>query len=142
MYLPLPDSRNLRSSVACAGQSMSLCRRPKHYIFSRCRAFPVVQSQEPPASLVDHLRLDPCTQPGSTQRQFVGFGLSFSTVVVALLGGAIETAFAEELLFRGLIGGSLSRRLPLVWANVLQGLIFSLSICWCCASPLNCGACC
>lgn len=38
----------------------------------------------------------------------------------------VKTGFAEELLFRGLIAGSLGRRLPLVWANVLQALVFLL----------------
>ena len=32
----------------------------------------------------------------------------------------------QELLFRGLIGGSLSRRLPELWANIAQALIFLL----------------
>lgn len=32
----------------------------------------------------------------------------------------------EEFFFRGLIAGSLSRRLSLVWANVLQAIIFLL----------------
>ena len=36
----------------------------------------------------------------------------------------VKTGFTEELLFRGLIAGSLSRRLSLVWANVVQALIF------------------
>ena len=38
----------------------------------------------------------------------------------------IKTGFTEELLFRGLIAGSLSRRLSLVWADVFQALIFLL----------------
>ena len=45
---------------------------------------------------------------------------------MALLYGVVKTGFAEELLFRGLIAGSLGRRLPLVWANLLQALIFLL----------------
>jgi membrane protease YdiL (CAAX protease family) len=36
----------------------------------------------------------------------------------------VTTGFAEEFLFRGLIAGSLSRRLSLLWANVCQALIF------------------
>ena len=43
---------------------------------------------------------------------------------MALLYGVVRTGLAEELLFRGLIAGSLSRRLPEVWANVVQALIF------------------
>lgn len=39
---------------------------------------------------------------------------------------SVQTAFTEELLFRGLIAGSLSRRLPFLWANLAQALIFLL----------------
>jgi membrane protease YdiL (CAAX protease family) len=45
---------------------------------------------------------------------------------MALLYGVFKTGFAEELLFRGLIAGGLSRRFPLRWANLLQALIFLL----------------
>ena len=38
----------------------------------------------------------------------------------------IKTGFAEELLFRGLIAGSLSRRMTLAWANIAQALVFLL----------------
>jgi membrane protease YdiL (CAAX protease family) len=38
----------------------------------------------------------------------------------------VKTGFTEELLFRGLIAGSLSRRMPLPWANLWQALIFLL----------------
>ena len=43
---------------------------------------------------------------------------------MAFLYGVVKTGFPEELLFRGLIAGSLSRRLPLLWANLGQALIF------------------
>ncbi|MGA2475263.1 MAG: CPBP family intramembrane glutamic endopeptidase [Terriglobia bacterium] len=43
---------------------------------------------------------------------------------MALVYGVVKTGFTEELLFRGLIAGSLSRRLPPLWANPLQALIF------------------
>ncbi len=36
----------------------------------------------------------------------------------------VKTGFCEELLFRGLIAGSLARRMPLWWANMLQAAIF------------------
>jgi membrane protease YdiL (CAAX protease family) len=45
---------------------------------------------------------------------------------MALLYGVVKTGFTEELLFRGLIAGSLSRRLSVVWANIVQALIFLL----------------
>jgi membrane protease YdiL (CAAX protease family) len=39
---------------------------------------------------------------------------------------SLQTGFAEELLFRGLIAGSLSRRLTHGWANLTQAFIFFL----------------
>ena len=68
--------------------------------------------------------LESFTGEGSPQREFVGLGLTGTSIAMALLYGVVKTGFAEELLFRGLIAGSLGRRLPLVWANVLQALIF------------------
>lgn len=70
--------------------------------------------------------LAPLIRQGSAQRQFVGLGFSMTAVTLAILNGAIQTAFAEELLFRGLLAGSLSRRLSLPWANILQAFIFFL----------------
>ena len=70
--------------------------------------------------------LDLLVRQGSAQRQFVGLGFGMPAIARAFLNGVVQTAFAEELLFRGLIAGSLSRRLPFVWANVLQAFIFLL----------------
>ena len=70
--------------------------------------------------------IDVFTREGSPQREFVGLGITGASVAMALLYGVVKTGFAEELLFRGLIAGSLGRRLPLVWANILQALIFLL----------------
>jgi membrane protease YdiL (CAAX protease family) len=66
------------------------------------------------------------TQEGSALRPFVGLGLGPTAIVLALLYGAVQTGLAEEVLFRGLIAGSLSRRLSMFWANVTQALIFLL----------------
>ena len=66
------------------------------------------------------------TREGSPQRAFLGLGITGTSVAMALLYGVVKTGFAEELLFRGLIAGSLGRRLPLVWANLIQALIFLL----------------
>jgi len=41
-----------------------------------------------------------------------------------LLHTVIKTGLTEEILFRGLIEGSISRRLPAFWANITQALIF------------------
>ena len=68
--------------------------------------------------------LGPLVREGSAMGSFAGLGLSVQTIVMALLYGVVKTGFSEELLFRGLIAGSLSRRLPLVWANIVQALIF------------------
>src|SRR6516162_2457795 len=53
-----------------------------------------------------------------------GLGLGGPAVLMALLYGVVQTGFPEELLFRGLIAGSLSRRLPVPWANLGQALLF------------------
>lgn len=68
--------------------------------------------------------VEPFTREGSPQRAIVGLGLGGQAVAMALLYGVIKTGFAEELLFRGLIAGSLSRRLPAIPANLLQSIIF------------------
>ena len=47
-------------------------------------------------------------------------------MAAALLYGFVQTGFAEEFLFRGLIAGSLSRRMPSPWANLTQAIIFLL----------------
>lgn len=62
----------------------------------------------------------------SPQQAFRGLGLGGLSIGMALLYGVVQSGFTEELLFRGLIAGSLSRRLSLVWANVLQATIFLL----------------
>ena len=63
---------------------------------------------------------------GSPQKAFAGLGLGGQAIVLALLYGVVKTGFPEELLFRGLIAGSLSCRLPPIWANLLQAVIFLL----------------
>lgn len=63
---------------------------------------------------------------GSAFQAFDGLGFGMSALVLALLYGVVKTGLAEELLFRGLITGSLSRRLPLVWADIVQALVFLL----------------
>ena len=68
--------------------------------------------------------LEPLVRQGSTYRQFAGLGFGAKSVTMALLVGAVQTGFTEELLFRGLIAGSLSRRMPFLWANLLQALLF------------------
>jgi membrane protease YdiL (CAAX protease family) len=68
--------------------------------------------------------LGPFLREGSPQQPFAGLGLSGPAVLMALLYGVVQTGFPEELLFRGLIAGSLSRRLSVLWANLGQALLF------------------
>jgi membrane protease YdiL (CAAX protease family) len=70
--------------------------------------------------------LDAFTREGAAQRPFVGLGFTTSAFAMAFLNGAVQTGFTEELLFRGLIAGALSRRLSFLWANVSQAVIFLL----------------
>ncbi|MGB8635428.1 MAG: CPBP family intramembrane glutamic endopeptidase [Rhodanobacteraceae bacterium] len=78
------------------------------------------------ALLVFPPSLESSTAKGSGFAPFAGLGLGMPALVMALLYGVVKTGFAEEFLFRGLIAGSLGRRLPLIWANVLQALVFLL----------------
>jgi membrane protease YdiL (CAAX protease family) len=66
----------------------------------------------------------PLVRDGSPQQAFLGLGLGGPSVLMALLYGVVKTGFPEELLFRGLIAGSLSQRFSTLWANLGQALIF------------------
>lgn len=66
------------------------------------------------------------TVEGSAWRPFVGVGLGAEGIAMALVYGIVRTGFPEELLFRGLIAGSFSRRLSVAWANLCQALVFLL----------------
>ena len=68
--------------------------------------------------------VEPFTREGSAQQPFMGLGLGVSAIAAALMYGVVQTGFSEELLFRGLIAGSLSRRLSPLWANLAQASIF------------------
>lgn len=68
--------------------------------------------------------LDVFTREGTTQHGFAGAGLSLEVISAALLYALVQTGFAEEFLFRGLITGSLSRRMPVLRANLIQSMIF------------------
>ena len=70
--------------------------------------------------------LEPFVRQGSPQQSFRGLGLGGPAVPMALLYGLVKTGFTEELLFRGLIAGSLSRRFSLPGANLGQAVIFLL----------------
>jgi membrane protease YdiL (CAAX protease family) len=68
--------------------------------------------------------LDALVREGSPQRPFRGLGLGGPAVPMALLYGFVQTGFTEELLFRGPIAGSLSRRISIWWADLVQAVLF------------------
>jgi membrane protease YdiL (CAAX protease family) len=68
--------------------------------------------------------MEPFLRSGSPQQMFRGLGLRGPAIAMALLYGIVKTGFTEELLFRGLIAGSLSRRFSVLWANLGQAIIF------------------
>ena len=70
--------------------------------------------------------LEPLTRQGSMYRHFVGLGFGAPAIAVAFLYGVVQTGFTEELLFRGLLAGSLSRRMSVAWATLVQAFIFLL----------------
>ena len=70
--------------------------------------------------------LEASIREGSAFQVFDGLDLGTPAIMMALFYGVVKTGFAEEFLFRGLIAGSLSRRLPILWANLVQALIFLL----------------
>src|SRR5262249_16637188 len=68
--------------------------------------------------------LDPLVRKGSPHQPFFGLGLGGPAVLLALLYGVVQTGVPAGLMFRGWMGGSPCRRLPLLWANLGQALIF------------------
>jgi len=90
-------------------------------VLGYCAAFAVVVVG---ALIVWPPPLEPWLREGSSFRLFEGLGFGPTAMGAALLYGVVETGFAEELLFRGLIAGSLARRLPALWANVAQAAVF------------------
>lgn len=68
--------------------------------------------------------LEVITREGTVQHRFAGRGIDVDTVSSAALYALVQTGFSEEFLFRGLIAGSLGRRMSLVRANVLQAALF------------------
>ena len=68
--------------------------------------------------------LEWAVREGSSWEKFNGLGLSGTAIAMALIYSVVQTGFAEEFFFRGLIAGSLGRRLSVLWANIWQALIF------------------
>lgn len=63
---------------------------------------------------------------GSMIAPFLGASPSPENIARILIYGFLSTGFPEELLFRGLIAGSIFRRLAFWKANVIQAAIFTL----------------
>jgi membrane protease YdiL (CAAX protease family) len=119
VYFVLHRRRHGRSAKEIAERAGLRLGEPKYVALCLACAFvgvAVLVLWPPP--------LEPFLRAGSPQRQFAGLGLGGRALVMALLYGLVKTGFSEEFLFRGLIAGSLARRLPLVWANVVQALVF------------------
>jgi membrane protease YdiL (CAAX protease family) len=70
--------------------------------------------------------LGPLTREESAAHRFAGVGLTRGSVTASLLYGVVQTGLSEELLFRGVIAGALSRILSERWTNIVQALIFLL----------------
>jgi membrane protease YdiL (CAAX protease family) len=68
--------------------------------------------------------LEAMTRKGSAQHAFAGAGVNVAVMSAALLYALVQTGFAEEFLFRGLITGALSRRMSVLKANLIQSVIF------------------
>jgi membrane protease YdiL (CAAX protease family) len=79
------------------------------------------------AFLLSQPPIEELAREGSAWRPFLGVGLGTKGILMSLVYGILKTGFPEELLFRGLIAGSLSRRFSLPWANLLQALVFLAS---------------
>jgi membrane protease YdiL (CAAX protease family) len=111
--------RHRRRFVEVAKRAGLQLGDPRYIVYAAIGAVVVVA-----ALLVFPPTLESSTAKGSGFASFEGLGLGLQSVVMALLYGVVKTGFAEEFLFRGLIAGSLGRRLPLTWANLLQTLVF------------------
>ena len=122
IYQKLRHRRSLRESARRAGLQFGVFR---YFVYSLAFALLGI-SLIVLILIVWSPSLEPFTREGAAQRPFVGLGFSLSAIFLALLNGGVQTGFAEELLFRGLIAGSLSRRLSIAWANILQAFIFLL----------------
>ena len=120
-YLTYQKWRHKRTFREIAGRAGLQVGVPRYLVYSLAFALLgviIIWLWSPP--------LEPLIRQGSAERQFVGLGLGMQAITRAFLYGGVQTGFTEELLFRGLIAGSLSRHLPVLWANVSQAFIFFL----------------
>jgi membrane protease YdiL (CAAX protease family) len=118
LYHRVRHKRTFADVAARAGLQLGETRYLAHGIAMALSGVGVLLIWTPP--------LEPMTRQGSAQHQFVGLGLGLQSFALAFLHGVVQTGLSEELLFRGLIAGSLSRGLPFLWANLTQAAIFFL----------------
>jgi membrane protease YdiL (CAAX protease family) len=119
VYLAYQKWRHKRTFAEIAGRAGLQVGQPRYLFYSFAfAAISVAALVTWPPPLAPFLR------QGSPQQPFRGLGLDGLSITLALLYGVVKTAFPEELLFRGLIAGSLFRRLPMVWADISQAAIF------------------
>jgi membrane protease YdiL (CAAX protease family) len=121
IYALYQKRRNQRSFANSARRAGLQLGNPRYILYSLlfaiAAAVALILWKPPIASF---------TRQGSPQQAFIGLGLTGTSIFLALLYGFVKTGFPEELLFRGLIAGSLSRHLPFWRANAVQALIFLL----------------
>ena len=67
---------------------------------------------------------DVLRSPNVAVSQYEGLGLGASTVLLVLVRETFYVALGEELLFRGLLGGVLFRRLGFASGNMSQTALF------------------
>jgi membrane protease YdiL (CAAX protease family) len=115
-YQKARHHQGFRESARRAGLQLGDGRYLGYGLMASAAAAAVLVAWPPP--------LEPFLRDGSPQRAFAGLGLGRQAVAMALLYGVVQTGLAEELLFRGLIAGSLARRMPGARANLVQAVIF------------------
>jgi membrane protease YdiL (CAAX protease family) len=120
-YYAYQKRRHGRGLGECAQRAGLQLGKTRYLVY--CATFALVTAA---ALVIWPPPLEPFLRKGSAPAAFEGLGLTLTAIAMALLYGVIKTGFAEEFLFRGLIAGSLARRLSLPWANVIQALIFLL----------------
>lgn len=82
------------------------------------------------AILVDVALLAPLQHLAGNKEQAVADAIQHAhglTFVMFSLGVVFLAPIAEELIFRGILLRALQRRMPIVWAVLLDGLIFGLA---------------
>ncbi len=121
LYLVYQKWRHERGFGECAQRAGLQFGKGRYLVYSLAFAFVVVA-----VIVIWPPPLEPFVRSGSPQQVFRGLGLRSPALPMALLYGVVKTGFTEELLFRGLIAGSFSRRFSLLWANLGQALIFLL----------------